>query len=99
MVLQVAIVHPDLGLGGAELLMINIALALEKSGHEVKIYTPFYDPERAFEETKNLFIEVRGMFFRSIFGRALAFCAIVRMFLCSLYVVLFAGRFDVIMVD
>ena len=47
---RVAILHPDLGIGGAETLIINIALALERTGHEVTVFTPFFDPERCLKE-------------------------------------------------
>jgi hypothetical protein len=49
---KVAILHPDLGIGGAENLIINVALALQMRGYTVKIYTPHFDPERCFEECK-----------------------------------------------
>ena len=84
---KVAILHPDLGIGGAENLIINIALALEMKGYKVKIYTPFFDPKRCFEECHKLDIEVRGNWFpRTIFGRMIALCAYIRMFLCALWV-------------
>lgn len=41
---NIAILHPDLGIGGAEQLILNVALALQAEGHYVKIYTPRYDP-------------------------------------------------------
>jgi hypothetical protein len=41
---RVAILHPDLGIGGAEALIINVALALQSRGYEVTLYTPFFDP-------------------------------------------------------
>ena len=45
---KVAILHPDLGIGGAENLIINVALALKLRGYTVKIYTPHFDPARCF---------------------------------------------------
>jgi alpha-1,3/alpha-1,6-mannosyltransferase len=88
---KVAILHPDLGIGGAENLIINVALALKMKNYDVKIYTPYYDPKRCFEECKLLDIEVKGNWFpRTIFGRFIAFCAYIRMLLCALWVVFFA---------
>ena len=49
---KVAILHPDLGIGGAENLIINLALALKQKNYEVKLYTPYFDPNRCFEECK-----------------------------------------------
>ncbi len=36
--------HPDLGIGGAEALIINVALALMAKDYDVVVYTPFFDP-------------------------------------------------------
>lgn len=99
---SIAIIHPDLGIGGAEQLIVNIALALQASGNYVRIYTPHHDPERAFKETKDgtLSVEVRGNICPpKILGRFVALCSYIRMLLASLYVILFAGRYDVIIVD
>ena len=49
---SVAILHPDLGIGGAEQLIVNVALSLVQRGYKVTIYTPFYDPNRCLDETK-----------------------------------------------
>jgi hypothetical protein len=38
--------------GGAERLMVNLALAMQDLGHEVKIFTSHHDPQRCFQETK-----------------------------------------------
>jgi alpha-1,3/alpha-1,6-mannosyltransferase len=90
---RVAILHPDLGIGGAEALIINVALALVSRGYEVTVYTPFFDPNRCLKEAHLLNIQVKGNWFpRTIFGRCIALCAYIRMILCALYVLLFAGR-------
>ena len=93
--------HPDLGIGGAENLIINVALGLESKGYKVKIYTPHYDPNRCFEECKKLDIEVHGNLFpRTIFGRFIALCAYIRMLLLAIWVVLFvAGDYDYFILD
>ena len=36
---RVAFIHPDLGIGGAERLVIDAAMALRSRGHEVELYT------------------------------------------------------------
>ena len=51
--LRVAFIHPDLGIGGAEQLMVNLALTCQKLGWYVKMYTPAYDPKRVFSQTKD----------------------------------------------
>jgi alpha-1,3/alpha-1,6-mannosyltransferase len=93
--------HPDLGIGGAENLIINLALALEKKNYDVKIYTPHFDPNRCFQECHQLNIEVAGSWFpRTIFGRFIAYCAYVRMVFCAIYVAFFSGvDYDYFLLD
>jgi alpha-1,3/alpha-1,6-mannosyltransferase len=81
--------------------MINIGLALQEKGYLVKVYTPFFDPQRCFKEAREeLDVEVRGGIWpRTICGRFTAMCAYIRMILCALYVTLFAGHFDYIILD
>lgn len=47
----VAFIHLDLGIGGAENLVVNAAKGIQDRGHSVKIYTSHHDPARAFKET------------------------------------------------
>ena len=44
--LRVAFLHPDLGLGGAERLVVDAAVELVEHGHTVDLYTAYYDPRR-----------------------------------------------------
>lgn len=100
--LRIAFIHPDLGIGGAEQLVVNMAVALQNEGHYVKIYTPFHDRSHCFKETRDgtLNVEVRGSCFpRHIFGKAIAFCAYIRMILAALYVILYGGYYDCVIVD
>lgn len=50
---KIAFVHPDLGIGGAERLVVDAALGLQERGHDVVIYTSHCDPTHCFEEVKN----------------------------------------------
>lgn len=100
--MRVAFIHPDLGIGGAEQLVVNLALACKNLGWYVKIFTPSFDPNRAFAPTKDgsLDVEVRGnMFPRRIFGRMHAFCEYMRMLFAAIYLILFGGDFDLVIVD
>lgn len=60
--LKIAFIHPDLGIGGAEQLVVNLAIALKSQGHYVKLYTPYHDRNHCFPETIDgtLDVEVRG---------------------------------------
>jgi len=39
--------------GGAERLVVDAALGLQKLGHSVDIYTSHHDPNHCFEETRD----------------------------------------------
>lgn len=82
---KVSLVHPDLGLGGAERLILDLKHALSMDNHEVCVYTSYHDEERCFEDTVNTHgkrlpcIHVHGSWFpRSILGRFHAVCANLR---------------------
>jgi hypothetical protein len=49
--LKIAFVHPDLGIGGAENLVVNAAVALQKKGHAITMYTAHHDRSHCFPET------------------------------------------------
>ncbi|KAJ6102759.1 Glycosyl transferase family 1 [Penicillium sp. IBT 16267x] len=79
---NVVIVHPDLGIGGAERLIIDVALALQKRGHRVTIYTSHRDKNHCFDEARDgtLDVRVRGntIFPAHVFGRLHIFMAALR---------------------
>ncbi|GAA6000940.1 GDP-Man:Man(1)GlcNAc(2)-PP-dolichol alpha-1,3-mannosyltransferase [Rhodotorula paludigena] len=83
--LRIAFIHPDLGLGGAERLVVDAAVALQKRGHEVEVFTSYHEDGakgRSFDETRNgtLTVHVLGnsIFPRSILGRFTIICAMLR---------------------
>lgn len=45
--------HPDLGIGGAERLIIDAAVGLQNRGHKVVIYTSHCDPRHCFDEARD----------------------------------------------
>ena len=99
---HIAIIHPDLGIGGAEQLIVNIALALKISDLNVTIFTPRHEKARSFKETHDgsLNVHVKGNVFpSSILGKGTALCSMIRMLFASLYVILFGGKYDYILVD
>ncbi|KAG6529171.1 hypothetical protein ZIOFF_011367 [Zingiber officinale] len=49
--LKIAIIHPDLGIGGAERLIVDAAVQLASHGHNVHLFTSHHDKNRCFEET------------------------------------------------
>ncbi|KAH9813793.1 family 4 glycosyltransferase [Melampsora americana] len=69
--LRIAFIHPDLGIGGAERLVVDAAVGLQKRGHQVQIFTSSHNPNRCFQETKDGTLQV-NVWGNSIFPRALA---------------------------
>jgi len=49
---RVCFVHLDLGIGGAEQLIVHAARGVKQNGHDVEIYTSFFDPNRCFPGLK-----------------------------------------------
>lgn len=56
---NVIIIHPDLGIGGAERLIIDVAVALQNRGHRVTVYTSHRDETHCFEEARDGTLDVR----------------------------------------
>lgn len=50
---RVVFLHPDLGIGGAERLVVDAAVALKSQGCSVQIWTAHYDPKHCFSETRD----------------------------------------------
>ncbi|GAC93558.1 glycosyltransferase [Pseudozyma hubeiensis SY62] len=59
--LRIGFVHPDLGIGGAEKLIVDAALSLQQLGHEVVIFTSHHDPRHCFEATRDGTLKVQVM--------------------------------------
>ncbi|CBX93744.1 similar to alpha-1,3-mannosyltransferase ALG2 [Plenodomus lingam JN3] len=79
---HVVFFHPDLGIGGAERLVIDAAVGLQSRGHKVTIFTSHCDPQHCFDEARDgtLDVRVRGhsLIPPSLFGRFAILCAILR---------------------
>lgn len=45
--------HPDLGIGGAERLVVDAAVGLQNRGHKVVIFTSHCDPAHCFDEARD----------------------------------------------
>lgn len=100
--LNIGFIHPDLGLGGAERLIIDAALYLQEANHRVTIFTAHHDHTRCFDETRDGTLDVRvfGNFLPlHVRQRLRAPCAIVRMASVACAMTLGRKRFDVIFCD
>lgn len=45
--------HPDLGIGGAERLVVDAAVGLQQRGHHVVIFTNHCDRNHCFDECRD----------------------------------------------
>lgn len=102
---RILFVHPDLGIGGAERLVVDAALALKNKGHTVSFLTNHHDESHCFEETRNGTFEVKivgDWLPRNIFGKLNAFFAYLRIVYAAFYTVFCLSKkekIDVIFVD
>lgn len=100
--LRIAFIHPDLGLGGAERLIVDAACGLKKADHHVTMFTTHHEPGRCFTETQDgtLSVHVYGDYFpRTLFNKFHILFSTIRMLWCTLMVCLWWKCFDVIVVD
>ncbi|KAJ1957120.1 Alpha-1,3-mannosyltransferase-like protein [Linderina pennispora] len=101
--LNVAFVHPDLGIGGAERLVVDAALALQQRGHTVTIYTMHHDPAHCFAETRDGTLDVRvggnWPIPPSLFGGLHIFCTILRSLFLARTIISDPMQYDVLFVD
>lgn len=105
-VLKVVFLHPDLGLGGAERLVVDACNGLigyqKHCRCEVVLVTTHHEPKRAFTETVNgtIPVVVWGDWLpRSICGRCVVFCTILRMLWAAFRITMSLSDTDVIFVD
>ncbi|KAF2031490.1 UDP-Glycosyltransferase/glycogen phosphorylase [Setomelanomma holmii] len=86
--------HPDLGIGGAERLVIDAAVALQRRGHKVTIFTSHCDSQHCFDEARDgtLDVRVRGNTIvpPTVLGRFAILCAILRQVHLILQIALFS---------
>ncbi|KAI9780572.1 MAG: Alpha-1,3-mannosyltransferase-like protein [Peltula sp. TS41687] len=79
---NIIFIHPDLGIGGAERLIIDAAVGLQALGHHVTIFTNHCDRTHCFDEARDgtLTVHVRGatLIPPHILGRLSILCAILR---------------------
>ncbi|XP_049932017.1 uncharacterized protein LOC116247805 isoform X2 [Nymphaea colorata] len=100
--LRIAIIHPDLGIGGGERLIVDAAVELAAHGHNVHVFTAHHDKSHCFEETLggHFPVTVYGSFLpRHLFHHFHVICAYVRCIVVSLCVLLFWPEFDVVLID
>jgi alpha-1,3/alpha-1,6-mannosyltransferase len=101
---KIAFVHPDLGIGGAEQLVVNLCLAARSQGYEPHIFTPYH--HQSFPETHDGTIKVHehGSFYGlvpdTIRGRFKGLLAYFRSLLCVIWLIVHhRSSFEVVVAD
>ncbi|KAI8961083.1 glycosyltransferase family 4 protein [Daldinia sp. FL1419] len=78
----IVFLHPDLGIGGAERLVVDAAVGLQNRGYKVVVFTSHCDPKHCFDEARDgtLDVRVRGNSIvpPSILSRFSILCSILR---------------------
>ncbi|KAF7322749.1 hypothetical protein HMN09_00053800 [Mycena chlorophos] len=101
--MRVCMVHPDLGIGGAERLVVDAAIGLQNRHHSVVFYTSHHDPNRCFVETRNGQLQVnhiRPPFPRSIRGKLHILLAHARQLHLTMHLLApWSPKYDVYFVD
>ena len=100
--LRIAFLHPELGLGGAERLVVDAALELQQRGHAVTIFTATHDRARAFPETTDGRLDVRVHGARlptRVAGRLQVACTIARVAWAAGALALVREVFDLVVAD
>lgn len=101
--MKIAFVHPDLGIGGAERLVVDAAVGLQELGHKVVVYTSYRDEKHCFPETRDgtLEVRVRGgwLFPANVFGMLSILCAMLRQVHLAITLLLDSERYDSVFAD
>jgi alpha-1,3/alpha-1,6-mannosyltransferase len=100
--LVVYFLHPDLGIGGAERLIVDASLGLQSLGHSVHLFTSHHDNKCAFQETKDGTLKVSSYgdwLPTSLFGRFKLLFSMIRQLVLTLSIFLFYPLPDVFVVD
>ncbi|KAJ4332146.1 Alpha-1,3-mannosyltransferase-like protein [Ascochyta clinopodiicola] len=91
---HVVFFHPDLGIGGAERLVIDAAVGLQNRGHKVTVFTSYRDLNHCFDEARDGTLDVRvhgnTIVPATILGRFAILCAILRQVHLILQIALFS---------
>lgn len=101
---KIGFVHPDLGIGGAERLVVDAAVGLQDLGHSVTVYTSHCDKSHCFDEVKSDVVDVTvyGDFLPSSFlGKFAIVCAMIRQLYLTLRLIVTGeiNHYDFFVVD
>lgn len=98
---KIAVIHPDLGVGGAERLIVDASKALQDVGHDVTIYTGYHDRDRCFKETIDGTLKtltIGSWIPRALFDKFHALFAYLKMIYIAIHLLMFS-KYDLILCD
>ncbi|CAI5760514.1 unnamed protein product [Candida verbasci] len=101
---RIAFIHPDLGIGGAERLVVDAAIGLQNQGNQITIYTSHCDLSHCFDEISSgqLKVKVFGDFLpTNILKKFHILCAIIRQLYLVIKLIITGeiSQFDFFIVD
>ena len=101
--MRYVLVHPELVVGGAERLIIDLAQSLTEQGNNVEITTAHIQRDNAFDEIATNKVSVSKLpvlLPRTLFGKFRAILAYLRMCMLVLYLVIFKrNSYDCFVLD
>jgi len=104
--IKVVFIHLDLGIGGAEQLVLSLAGASQAAGHNVTIVTSRCDQDHCFSPVKKPFgklassVQVCGRFLpANLAGMATALCSSLRMLYLSFWTIRTHHDADILVMD
>ena len=104
--MKIVFIHLDLGIGGAEQLVLNLAGASQSAGHDVTIVTSRCEQDHCFSPVKKpngklaYSVQICGSFIpATIGGMVTALCSSIRMLYLSFWTIRFHSDADIIVMD
>ena len=104
--MKVVFIHLDLGIGGAEQLVLNLAGASQSAGHNVTIVTSRCEQDHCFSSVKKpngklaFLVQICGSFIpATLGGMATALCSSIRMLYLSFWTIRIHSDADIIVLD
>ncbi|CAD5229355.1 unnamed protein product [Bursaphelenchus okinawaensis] len=99
--MKVTFLHPDFGVGGAERLVLDAAIAFDQNGHQIEIVTNQFSETHCFSDAlkfKDSIIVTAQWVPRTLFNKFYALFAYLRLCIAALYVI-FDATADVVFID
>lgn len=100
--MKIALIHPEMGFGGSERLMLDAAIELRRRGHDAPLFTARCDRDATFRDVSSRDADVRVRATSlpyDLGGRARVPCAMARMTALAAAARRELGRVDLVLCD